>query len=68
MKGGAAMTIEIHEPELEALIQQRMDSVRFRSVEEVLIEALQSSRAIVSANRGTKEPRRANFRVSFQGL
>ncbi len=37
------MTIEIHEPELEALIQQRMDSGRFRSVEEVLLSALKTS-------------------------
>jgi Arc/MetJ-type ribon-helix-helix transcriptional regulator len=35
------MTIEIHEPELEALIQQRMASGAFRSVEDVLKAALQ---------------------------
>jgi len=37
------VTIEIHEPELEALIQRRMESGRFRSVEEVLLTALKSS-------------------------
>ncbi|MDQ2711241.1 MAG: hypothetical protein M3Y24_03215 [Acidobacteriota bacterium] len=36
------MTIEIHQPELEALIQQRMESGAFRNVEDVLIQALKS--------------------------
>ena len=36
------MTIEIRQPELEALIQQRMDSGAFRNVEDVLMQALQS--------------------------
>ena len=37
------MTIEIHQPELEALIRQRMDSGAFRNVEDVLMQALKSS-------------------------
>jgi hypothetical protein len=37
------MTIEIHEPELEALIRDRMKSGRFRDIEEVLIQALKSA-------------------------
>ncbi len=36
------MTIEIHKPELEALIQQRMASDRFLSVEDILLQALRS--------------------------
>jgi hypothetical protein len=36
------MTIEIEQPELEALIQQRLRSGQFHSVEEVLLRALQS--------------------------
>jgi hypothetical protein len=36
------MTIEICQPELEALIQQRMDSGAFRNVEDVLMQALKS--------------------------
>jgi hypothetical protein len=36
------MTIEIRQPELEALIQQRMDSGAFRNVEDVLMQALKS--------------------------
>ena len=37
------MTIEIHRPELEALILERMKSGAFQNVEDVLIEALQSA-------------------------
>ncbi len=36
------MTIEIRQPELEALIQQRMGSGAFRNVEDVLMHALKS--------------------------
>ncbi len=37
------MTIEIHEPELEELIRERMETGRFRNVEDVLMHALKSS-------------------------
>ena len=37
------MTIEIHKPELEALIRQRMESGAFEDVEDVLLHALYSS-------------------------
>jgi Arc/MetJ-type ribon-helix-helix transcriptional regulator len=40
-----AMTIEIHRPELEALIQERMRSGAFQSAEDVLIQALKSAPA-----------------------
>lgn len=39
------MTIEIHRPELEALIRERMKSGAFRDVEDVIMQALQSSHA-----------------------
>jgi hypothetical protein len=42
MKRGT-MTIEIHRPELEALILQRMERGGFRNVEDVLMQALQTS-------------------------
>ena len=35
------MTIEIHRPELEALIMERMKTGRFRSVEDALMQALE---------------------------
>jgi len=37
------MTIEIHRPELEALIRDRMKTGAFRSVEDALMQALESS-------------------------
>ena len=37
------MTIEIHRPELEALILERMRSGAFASVEDALIQALETS-------------------------
>jgi len=37
------MNIEIHQPKLEALIQQRMASGRFQSIEDVLVQALESA-------------------------
>jgi len=37
------MMIEIHKPELEALIAERLRSGAFESIEDVLIQALQSS-------------------------
>lgn len=37
------VNIEIHQPELEALIQQRLASGSFEDVEQVLLHALKSS-------------------------
>ena len=37
------MTIEIHKPELEAFILERMKSGAFQDVEDVLMQALKSS-------------------------
>ena len=37
------MTIEIHKPELETLILERMKTGGFQDIEEVLIQALKSS-------------------------
>jgi len=37
------MSVEIHQPEIEALIQQRMASGAFQDVEEVLLHALKSA-------------------------
>jgi len=37
------VTIEIQQPELEALIRLRLESGRFTSVEDVLLDALKSS-------------------------
>lgn len=37
------MNIEVHQPELEAFIQQRMASGAFHNVEDALIQALEST-------------------------
>jgi hypothetical protein len=37
------MTIEIHKPELEALIRRRLESGAFQDVEDVLLHALRLS-------------------------
>jgi hypothetical protein len=37
------MTIEIHRPELEALVRERMKRGAFLTVEDVLMQALESS-------------------------
>ena len=37
------MNIDIHQPELKAMIQQRMATGRFRDVEDVLLHALRLS-------------------------
>ncbi|HTU44870.1 MAG TPA: hypothetical protein VMF91_07400 [Bryobacteraceae bacterium] len=38
------MTIEIHQPEIEALIQQRLQTGAFHDVEDVLLHALRTSK------------------------
>lgn len=43
MKEAAAITIQITKPELEALINQRLQTGGFKDVEDVVFQALQSS-------------------------
>jgi len=43
------MTIEIHRPELEALIMERMKAGAFQNVEDVLMQALEASRPVQPA-------------------
>jgi hypothetical protein len=66
MKEGVTlqMTIEIHRPELEALIRERMKTGVFQNVEDVLMEAMTSSQPPSSGNRG----RRASGRKSLAQL
>ena len=51
------MTIEIHRPELEALIMERMKSGRYSDVEDVLMQALETYTAIDSKPRATAKNR-----------
>jgi hypothetical protein len=43
-KEAAPMTIQITQPEVEALINQRLQSGAFKDAEDVILQALQSSR------------------------
>jgi hypothetical protein len=58
MESVAAMTIEIHKPELEALILERMKIGGFRNVEDALMQALETSpmaqaKPVTEAKNGT---------------
>ncbi len=48
------MTIEIHRPELEALIMERMKAGAFQNVEDVLMHALEASRPAKSASEANQ--------------
>ena len=60
------MTIEIHQPELEALIRQRMESGEFQSVTELIRRALTSltpsAPEVRSSNGLTSDQRAESFR------
>jgi hypothetical protein len=47
------MTIEIHKPELEALIMERIRSGMFQDIEDMLLHALTSSPVSVKDNAAT---------------
>jgi hypothetical protein len=51
------MTIEIHRPELEALILQRMKSGGFHNVEDVLMEVLKASPVVEESSRKPRDKR-----------
>jgi len=44
MKEADAMTIQITKPEIEALINQRLQTGGFKDAEDVILQALQSSK------------------------
>lgn len=63
------MTIEIHRPELEALILQRMESGAFDSVEDVILQALKSLPASdVTLNPITRDRRLDEMFAVVRGL
>ena len=47
------MTIEIHRPELEALIRERLNSGAFQNAEDVIMQALRSAPAAEPPHRRT---------------
>jgi hypothetical protein len=62
----AAMTIEIHRPELEALIRERMNSGAFHDVEDVIMQALRAAPATEAP--AATPPRRPEGRKSLAQL
>ena len=65
-EGAAAMTIEIQRPELEALIQERMKSGGFQSVEDVLLQALKSAPPAAGLSGGTATHTGADLVAAMQ--
>ena len=62
------MTIEIHKPELETLIRERMESGGYENVEDVLLHAMQSSHPGVPPKGGevaTTPPRKKQSLSEF---
>jgi len=55
------MNIDIHRPELEALIQQRLDNGQFETVEDLLLDALRSTPETPAANDLQSKPNLAQF-------
>jgi hypothetical protein len=53
------MIIEIHKPELEDLIRERMASGEFQTVEDVLIQALKASPAGEHPSAPPKKPKKS---------
>jgi hypothetical protein len=56
------MTIEIHQPRLEALIERRMASGQFESVEDLLLQTLEASPVAQAPDDQTKaRPKKQNL-------
>jgi hypothetical protein len=53
------MTIEIHRPELEALIRERMKIGGFQNIEDVLMQALKSSPPTAGKDAGLSDEKPA---------
>ena len=56
------MTIEIHRPELEALIRERMKIGGFQNVEDVLMQALESSPPAAEKDAGFSDETPAAYK------
>ena len=50
------MVIEIHSPEAEAIIRQRMSAGGFKDAEEVILHALKSSPVAETPDAATRRP------------
>jgi len=62
------MSIEIHQPEIEALIQQRMASGAFHDIEDVLLYALKSAPEPVVSKQPASSRTGADLIVAMQTM
>ena len=53
------MIIEIHKPELESLIRERMATGEFQNVEDVLMDALKPSPAVGESAKAPRKPKKS---------
>ncbi len=60
------MTIEIHNPELEALIKERMKNGGFQNIEDVLMQALETSPPTEANRTATKKRTGADLIAAMQ--
>jgi len=60
------MTIEVHKPELEALIRKRMETGDFHNIEDALIQALTTSTAQPQAGQPREKRTGADLIAAVQ--
>lgn len=60
------MTIEIHRPELEALIMQRMKNGGFHNVEDALMQALETAPVPETKPKTSRKPTGADLIAAIQ--
>ena len=61
------MTIEIHRPELEALLMERMKSGAFQNVEDVIMQALETA-PIPESQSPASRPRQSIARFIVESM
>jgi hypothetical protein len=67
-KEAARMTIQITQPEVEALINQRLQSGAFKDVEDVILQALQSSPPVALKPRASTAKNMVELFAPLRGL
>ena len=67
LERGLAMTIEIHKPELKALIEERMQTGAYQNIDDLLIQALTSASPPIERPRRTPAEAAARIRQARIG-
>jgi hypothetical protein len=62
------MTIEIQRPELEALLMERMKAGAFQSLEDVIMQALETAAPIPEPQPVTSRPRRHIWEILAENM